>query len=251
VRSDVAPFVEHLAECEYDVRKRDTDFSARFRAAEHAVWEAATAIVKSAGDALTEAAVSPAVVEPLPEGSALVLGNSLPIRNVDRWVPPADKHLRVFSQRGVSGIDGLVSSAAGVSSKERSATTVLVGDVSFLHDLNGLELASHATTPLVIVVINNGGGRIFEQLPIARKGKEDWLRYFTTPHQADLAGAASIYGCRFHPTTTVTELNRAIEGALEYAGCTVIEASVPPRSALEQGDLLATDITRAFLSEES
>ncbi len=251
VHCDVTTFVEKLADREYDVRKRDADFERRFRAAEQAVWKEARAIVESAGDALTEAAVGPAVVEASPDGSALVLGNSLPIRDVDRWVPPRDMHLRVFAQRGVSGIDGLVSSAAGVASHERIATTLLVGDVSFLHDLSGLELASHATRPLIIVVINNGGGRIFEQLSIARQGKEAWLRYFTTPHQANLAGAASIYGCRFHAATTVTELGRALEAGHRYEGCTVIEAIVPPGSALEQSDLLAAHIERAFQSEAS
>ncbi len=246
VHGDIGDFVQQLADREYDVRRRDTDFKTRFQAAEKVVWETASAILETAGDALTEAAVSPAVVDALPEGSALVLGNSLPIRNVDGWVPPGDKRLRVFAQRGVSGIDGLVSSAAGVASKERNATAFLVGDVSFLHDVNGLELASHASKPLIIVVINNGGGRIFEQLPIARKGKETWLQYFTTPHQANLAGAASIYGCRFCRATTVTELNSALEAALGYAGCTVVEAIVPARSALEQGELLATGVTRTF-----
>ena len=251
VQCDVAAFVEELADREYDIQKRDADFATRLRAAEQAVWEEASAIVESAGDALTEAAVGPLVIDALPDGSALVLGNSLPIRDVDRWVPPGDKHLRVFAQRGVSGIDGLVSSAVGVASHERAATTLLVGDVSFLHDVNGLELASHATRPLVIVVINNGGGRIFEQLPIARQGKEGWLRYFTTPHQANLAGAASIYGCRFHAATTVTELTRALEAGHGYEGCTVIEAVVPATSALEQSELLALRIERTFQPEAS
>jgi len=251
VHCDVEAFVEQLAQREYDARKRDGDFETRFRTAEQAVWEAAGAILQSAGDALSEAAVGPAVVDALPEGSALVLGNSLPIRDVDRWVPPCDTHLRVFAQRGVSGIDGLVSSAAGVASKERAATTLLVGDVSFLHDVSGLELASQATRPLVIVVINNGGGRIFEQLPIARQGKEAWLRYFTTPHQANLAGAASLYGCRFHSASTVTALSRALEAGHGYAGCTVIEAIVPARSALEQGELLAVRVERAFQPKAS
>lgn len=251
IHCDVGAFVENLAQREYDVRKRDADFARRFRATEHAVWETASAIVEGAGDALTEAAVGPAVIDASPDGSALVLGNSLPIRDVDRWVPPRDKHLRVFTQRGVSGIDGLVSATAGVASCEQSATTLLVGDVSFLHDVNGLELASHASRPLVVVVINNGGGRIFEQLPIARQGKEAWLRYFTTPHQANLAGAASVYGCRFHATTTVTELGHALEAGYGYEGCTVIEATVPPRSALEQTELLASRIERTFQPEVS
>ncbi len=251
VHADVAAFVEQLAAREYDIRKRDADFGARFRKAERSVWEAAGAILKSARDALTEAAVGPTVVDALPEGSGLLLGNSLPIRDVDRWVAPADKRLRVFAQRGVSGIDGLVSSAAGVASKDSGATTLLIGDVSFLHDVSGLELASQATRPLVVVVINNGGGRIFEQLPIARQGNETWLPYFTTPHKANLAGAASLYGCRFQTATTVPALRRALEEAYGVSGCTVVEAIVPARSALEQGELLAERVEQLFKPEGS
>jgi 2-succinyl-5-enolpyruvyl-6-hydroxy-3-cyclohexene-1-carboxylate synthase len=120
------------------------------------------------------------------------------------------------------------------------ATTLLLGDVSFLHDLNGLQLASLASGSLVIVVVNNGGGRIFDQLPIARDGKEAWLRYFTTPHDADLESAALVYGCEFHSTDTVTGFRRALDLGYARKGCTVIEAVVPPQSALHQGlDLVA------------
>ena len=93
------------------------------------------------------------------------------------------------------------------------ATAVLVGDVSFLHDINGLQLASQVSRPLVVVVVNNGGGRIFEQLPIARQGREEWLPYFTTPHEASVAGAASIYGCAFRTVSAVSDLRTALEAA--------------------------------------
>lgn len=251
IQSDVRAFVEALADCQYDLARRDADFVNRFRVAEKAAWAAVSAVVEDAGDPLTEAAVAPAVIDASPDGTALVLANSLPIRNVDRWVPPTEKDLRVFSQRGVSGIDGLVSSSAGVASHEQRATTLLVGDVSFLHDVNGLELASHATRPLVIVVINNGGGRIFEQLPIAKGGSEGWLRYFTTPHKANLAGAASMYGCRFQPASTRAELGHALEAGHAHDGCTVIEARVPPTSALEQSELLSERIEQIFDTEVS
>ena len=85
--------------------------------------------------------------------------------------------------------------------------------MSFLHDVNGLQLAAQAANPLVVIVVNNGGGRIFEQLPIARLGKEEWLPYFTTPHDASMAGAASIYGCAFE----VYRNNRRFDNAVSEA----------------------------------
>ena len=165
-------------------------FVPNLQRAEQLAWDAAAEVLGEAGDRLTEAGVARAVHEAAPAKSALVLGNSLPIRNFDTWVPPTGTSLHVFSQRGVSGIDGIVSSAAGVASCVSEATAVLVGDVSFLHDINGLQLASQVSSPLIVVVVNNGGGRIFEQLPIARQGREEWLPYFTTPHEASVAGAA-------------------------------------------------------------
>jgi 2-succinyl-5-enolpyruvyl-6-hydroxy-3-cyclohexene-1-carboxylate synthase len=246
VQSDVPRLVDALQRRQYERHRRDADFADRFLRAERTIWDAAQSIVQGAGEALTEAVVGRLVVGGAPERSALYLGNSLPIRNVDRWVPPCDKELRVFCQRGVSGIDGVVSGAAGVGSCEHHATTLLIGDVSFLHDLNGLELASRASTPLVVVVINNGGGRIFEQLPIARQGAESWLPFFTTPHDASLASAASVYGCRFQQATEVGELRRAIHAAHAHRGCTIIEAIVPARSALEQEALLAARVEEAL-----
>jgi 2-succinyl-5-enolpyruvyl-6-hydroxy-3-cyclohexene-1-carboxylate synthase len=128
---------------------------------------------------------------------------------------------------------------------------LLIGDVSFLHDVNGLQMASRQTGPLVIVVVNNGGGRLFEQLPIARDGKEQWLPYFTTPHEADLASAAAIYGCEFHSASTVTGFQQALEAAYAREGCTVVEAVVPAQSALEQGRAIISRVERALRSEAS
>jgi 2-succinyl-5-enolpyruvyl-6-hydroxy-3-cyclohexene-1-carboxylate synthase len=159
--------------------------------------------------------------------------------------------LAVCSQRGVSGIDGVVSGAAGVASLVDGATTLLIGDVSFLHDLNGLQLASAVCGPLVIVVVNNGGGRIFDQLPIARDGKEAWLPYFTTPHDADLECAARVYGCAFRSVDTVSGLRQALAQAYAQEGCTVIEALVPPQSALHQGRDLVARVERALQREAS
>ena len=128
-------------------------------------------------------------------------------------------------------------------------TTLLIGDVSFLHDLNGLQLASGVSGPLVIVVINNGGGRIFEQLPIA--ANPETLPFFVTPHGADLAGASAIYGCRHQRVTTVSALRRALGDAYESNGCQVVEAVVPPESAREQGAELVRRVEQELAREAS
>jgi 2-succinyl-5-enolpyruvyl-6-hydroxy-3-cyclohexene-1-carboxylate synthase len=251
VQADIGSFLTALRKAEYDLSRRDPEFAAGFEWAESAVWDEASAILDQAGDALTQAGAARALVDALPDPSALVLGNSLPIRDVDTWVPPSEKLLAVYSQRGVSGIDGVVSGAAGVASWVERATTLLIGDVSFLHDINGLQLASRLIGPMVVVVVNNGGGRIFEQLPIARDGNEHWLPFFTTPHDADLESAAALYGCEFHSADTVTGFREALEVAYAREGCTVIEAVVPSQSALEQGRALTSRVERALRREAS
>jgi 2-succinyl-5-enolpyruvyl-6-hydroxy-3-cyclohexene-1-carboxylate synthase len=249
IQAEIADFLHALASETFVDAERDTTFAAKLRRAEELVWTAASEVLDGVGNELTEAGVARAVRDAAPEGSALVLGNSLPIRNFDTWVPPSDASLRVFSQRGVSGIDGVVSGAAGVASCLAEATTLLVGDVSFLHDINGLQLASQATNPLVVVVVNNGGGRIFEELPIARQGKEEWLPYFTTPHEASMVSAASIYGCAFESVSAVSDLRVALESAHARGGCTVVEAVVPPHGSAEQNHALRSAVEQALQRE--
>ena len=249
VQGDVRDFLRALAKESFSGTARDPEFTATLRRAEGIVWTAASELLDATGDELSEAGVAREVRDAAPAESALVLGNSLPIRNFDTWVPPSEKALHVFSQRGVSGIDGVVSGAAGVASCTSGATTLLVGDVSFLHDINGLQLASQATSPLLVVVVNNGGGRIFEELPVARQGKEQWLPYFTTPHDASMASAAAVYGCAFESVDTVSALRTALESAHARGGCTVVEAVVPPHGSAEQNGALRSAVEQALHRE--
>lgn len=249
VQADPSDLLEALARETSVAASGDDAFVSAFRRAERLVWDAAAEVLHEAGDELTEGAVARTLRAAAPEGSALVLGNSLPIRNFDAWVPPGGSSLRIFSQRGVSGIDGVVSGAAGVASSESAPTAVLVGDVSFLHDINGLQLASKASAPLVVVVVNNRGGRIFEQLPIARTGKKRWLPYFTTPHEASIAGAASVYGCAFETVSAVSALRDALKSAYGRTGCTVVEAVVTPHGSAEQNDALRSRVEAASWRE--
>jgi len=249
VQAPVGDLVRALVCESFSAARRDTEFVSQLQRAERVVWDTAAEVLGEAGDQLTEAGVARAVRDAAPEKSALVLGNSLPIRNFDTWIPPGGASLRLFCQRGVSGIDGVVSGAAGVASSGPEATTVLVGDVSFLHDINGLQLASQAPSPLIIVVVNNGGGRIFEQLPIARHGKGEWLRYFTTPHEASMAGAAAVYGCAFEKVSAVSELRLALEAAYRLNSCTIVEAVVPPHGSAEQNRALRARVEQALQRE--
>jgi 2-succinyl-5-enolpyruvyl-6-hydroxy-3-cyclohexene-1-carboxylate synthase len=143
----------------------------------------------------------------LPEQGVLFLGNSLTIRLVDAFaqLPPG---YPVFANRGASGIDGLLATAAGVQRGSRKPLLAIVGDISALYDLNSLALLRQASAPVVLIVINNAGGQIFSLLPTPEAERE---RFFLMPQQVDFAAAAQLFGLDFHRPANGQELIAAIE----------------------------------------
>lgn len=177
--------------------------------------------------------VARAVTAGAGEGSLLMVGNSLPIRDVDTWGGPVGAG--VLSQRGANGIDGLISGAAGAASVTGRPVTLLLGDLSFLHDLHGLAAAREIGAPLAIVVVQNHGGRIFEQLPIAEAaGTAEWMGFWTTPIEADLKHAAALFGHRHVRVGSEGALAGALAEAHRREEVTVIEAEVPPHEGGER-----------------
>lgn len=188
---------------------------------------------------LHEAAVARALALALPAGALLALGNSLPIRHVDRCVP-GTADLRVLSQRGVNGIDGAVSAVAGAATIDGAPAALLAGDVTFAHDVGGLALAARVETPLVLVVLDNAGGRIFEQLPLARAGLDEAeLALFTTPPRIDIESAAAAFGIRYESVDDGDALAGVLRDACRRGGATLVHARVPPGGAAMLEERLA------------
>jgi 2-succinyl-5-enolpyruvyl-6-hydroxy-3-cyclohexene-1-carboxylate synthase len=185
---------------------------------------------------LTEGAVARLAAQALPERSWFMVGNSGPVRDLDTWAAPHSRTLRVVHQRGASGIDGLVSGATGLRSVVDEPVLLYLGDVSLLHDLGGLATARHAKTPLVILAVQNDGGRIFEQLPISRRAElaEPLADHFVTPHGLSFEHAAALFGIAYERPATVVALDAALTRACEHPGCTLIEAVVVPEEGQQQ-----------------
>lgn len=142
----------------------------------------------------SEPAVTRAVVDALPEHAVLVVSSSMPIRDLEWYVQPPSTSLRVLANRGANGIDGVVSTAVGVAVASGSPTALLIGDVAFLHDSNGLLGSRDRNIDLVVVVIDNDGGGIFSLLP--QTGTVDpavFERLYGTPHGLDLVALAAAY----------------------------------------------------------
>jgi len=126
----------------------------------------------------------------------LFVSSSMPIRDVQNYAAWDGPNLRVDANRGASGIDGVVSTAAGFAEGLGAPTTLLIGDLALLHDINALGCLQYLEQPLTIVVCNNGGGSIFSFLPIAEQ-EDIFSPYFDTPHALSFEGAASMFGMRY------------------------------------------------------
>lgn len=185
----------------------------------------------SSPEMLSEGVIARAIVDSAPEGAILAVGNSTPVRDLDLYCPPSDRALGVLHQRGASGIDGLVAGAAGAASVTDRPVALLLGDVSLTHDLTSLAIAARAERPLPIVVVNNGGGRIFDLLPIADSAEsaEMFERCFATPPRVDLCRAASALGAASARVETRSALAAALAAAWARPGATLIEAVSPAR----------------------
>lgn len=162
---------------------------------------------------------------------ALLLGNSLPPRLWQMLAPPrpeAPQPGPLFSNRGASGIDGLIATAAGIARGQPvgEATTLLLGDTSALHDLNSLALLRHAAHPVIVVLLNNDGGGIFSLLTgAASLPQQDAC--FRLGHGLDFAHAAAQFGLAYAAPTTLDDFTSAHRAAQAAARSTLIECRVP------------------------
>jgi 2-succinyl-5-enolpyruvyl-6-hydroxy-3-cyclohexene-1-carboxylate synthase len=193
----------------------------------------------------SEAAIARITLQSMPNQARLVLGNSLPIRMVDRYAHAANS-IEVVHQRGANGIDGFLAQAFGAVLAAPRKTVVLLGDCTFLHDASSLLTLRRATTPVVIVIVQNGGGRIFETLPVARAAPET-LPYFVTEEEVDLASLAGGYGVHYARAEEGAQLAKAIARGLETQGVSIVEAIVEAHGAPKL-DALSDAIFRAHTS---
>ena len=175
----------------------------------------------SASENLTEAKTVRILCDFLANDSEDILyaSSSLPIRHLEFFASPANKPLRVLANRGANGIDGVISSACGAASESSSPTTILLGDLALLHDIGGLLTARQLGISLRLVVLNNNGGAIFSQLPIADAVDADtFKKFFLTPHNLDLSFVGNFPGVRHTRVSTEDELMSALSETSEKAG---------------------------------
>jgi 2-succinyl-5-enolpyruvyl-6-hydroxy-3-cyclohexene-1-carboxylate synthase len=150
-------------------------------------------------------------VDALPAGAALTVGSSLPVRDLDLAADDLSD-VTVLANRGVAGIDGTVSTAVGTAlASSGRPSYALIGDLTFLHDLNGLLIGPGEPRPdLCVVVVDNDGGGIFTTLEQGAGERRTFERIFGTPTGADLAAAAAVSGTAYTRVHTLDALREAL-----------------------------------------
>jgi 2-succinyl-5-enolpyruvyl-6-hydroxy-3-cyclohexene-1-carboxylate synthase len=198
--ADARVFCEDVAhEIENDGEHRDHSWLAAWRDIELHTQAAIAEQLSTFGDSF-EGSVFAELATILPDGATLFASSSMPVRDMDTFFPTNEKAIRFLANRGANGIDGVVSSALGVSAAGREVGSgplvLVIGDIAFYHDMNGLLAGKLHGLSATIILVNNDGGGIFSFLPQADH-PQHFEQLFGTPHGLDFRHVATLYGASY------------------------------------------------------
>ncbi|MFD3448693.1 2-succinyl-5-enolpyruvyl-6-hydroxy-3-cyclohexene-1-carboxylic-acid synthase [Microbacteriaceae bacterium 4G12] len=182
-----------------------------------------------------------------PTDTTLFVGNSMPIRDTDTFFFTNDKRMSVIANRGVNGIDGIISTALGVS-VAHSPLVLVLGDLSFYHDLNGLLAAKLHKLNATIVIVNNDGGGIFSFLPQYGE-KQHFEALFGTPLGLDYEHVVRMYDGQFYRTETWDDFQTAIRNGVSNDGLQVVEIRTNREANLQMHRSLWASISEALTNK--
>ncbi len=177
----------------------------------------------------------------LPKQTPLFIGNSMPIRFADMLM--VSNKSNIYTNRGASGIDGLVATAIGVAQKTAKTTTLLIGDCSFLYDLNSLALLKQLKATFIIIVINNDGGSIFNLLPVPEAQKKT---FYQLPHGLNFKASCEQFNIDYHNPNQLTDFKNIYNQCLEKEH-SLIEITLPNQQSASQLEQLKELISNATL----
>ncbi len=147
----------------------------------------------------------------LADDTIVWLASSMPVRDVESYWPASADRLRFLSNRGANGIDGTLAAAAGAARATGRPVLVLIGELALLHDIGGLLAARRAGIGLTVLCVNNGGGGIFDFLPVAAVADpEDYAEHVSAPAGLDLGAVATLAGMEHRVASTAVEIREAI-----------------------------------------
>ena len=209
--------------------------------AERAAQEAiATELAGVVG--LTEPGLHLALGRAHSDGDLVYTASSMPIRDQEAFLPGSEADVHFLCNRGANGIDGLVSSGIGAAHATGRPTTIITGDLGLLHDVGGLAAMRDVSTPVRIVVIDNGGGGIFHFLPQKQTlTSEEFEALLGTPRRLDVAKAAALFGLAHLRIDSLEQLPQALG-----AGTSLIEVPVEREPNVELHRRLADLVSQAI-----
>jgi 2-succinyl-5-enolpyruvyl-6-hydroxy-3-cyclohexene-1-carboxylate synthase len=211
-----------LAGLEVPQPSADADWLESWRSADEQAAKATISVLEGSehtGESeLSEPAVARELGVLMPARAILFVASSMPVRDIETVWLARDDPPRVLCNRGANGIDGTVSSAFGAAAASDGPVVLLIGDVALAHDIGGLLAAKRLGLALTIVLLDNGGGGIFDFLPVSRTASalQDgiYATHIATPTGLDAAKAAELYGLRYMRAQTIPQLRDALQRAI-------------------------------------
>lgn len=191
--------------------------------------------------ALNEPFVAREISNEVPDNTCLFISSSMPIRDVDLYGISGKTAVTVGANRGISGIDGVIASASGFGAGAKTPTTLLIGDIAFIHDINSLSILRKLDYPVIIVLVNNGGGGIFHFLPVSEH-PDVFEEYFATPHEFSFGGACETFGIDYFKAHTKQEFTKLYQSAVVTGRSAVIEVVTDRHSNLRLRRLIKNEI---------
>ncbi|PSP65929.1 2-succinyl-5-enolpyruvyl-6-hydroxy-3-cyclohexene-1-carboxylic-acid synthase [Halobacteriales archaeon QS_1_69_70] len=213
-------------------------YADRILEAETAYWDLVAGSEPPEGAVLADAAAL------APDPATLVVSNSMPVRDLDRFGRPREATLTVLGNRGASGIDGVTSTALGAGPAADEPLVAVLGDLAYVHDMNGLLAVDRFDVDATLVCVNNDGGGIFHQLPIA--DHETFEEWFRTPHGLDFEPTADLYGLEFARTDDREQFREVYAESVGADGTQVIEVRTDAERTHEAREALANRVRDAL-----
>lgn len=165
-------------------------------------------------DSYFDGAIVADVIELIPEGATLFMGNSSPIRHLEQYGRFQSKQLTAYANRGASGIDGNLATALGMYAASKRPLVAIVGDITFFHDMNSLYLAKGDSKNITIILLHNDGGSIFNRLPIAQI-EPPFTKLFLTPHGLDFEPVCRMFGLDYVRTDSRKAFRAAFTASVQ------------------------------------
>ena len=199
--------------------REPTAWTERFRTAEARYWEL---VAEAHDEQFFEGTVAATVAATVPDPATVMVSNSMPVRDLDRFGRPRDAALSVLGNRGASGIDGITSTGLGAGSATEDPLVVLTGDLAYYHDMNGLLAVGRCDVDATIVLVNNDGGGIFHELPI-ESFDPPFTDQFVTPHGLDFEPSGALYDLDYERVSDREALEAAVDSSVVADGTQILE----------------------------